>query len=219
MKKAFNLKLDPHDFLDINEACNIYWYDLDHNLLVVNEHTIKTLKECFGDFHNVTNKHILNFSQDLTVLMKENQEVIDSGKARQFFNRWKEKNLIYICVTIKAPYYDEHDKIAGVFGISHVISVFEDNEQFSKKLTMRESQCLTELIKGKTAAEIAKVLHISSRTVESHLESIKSKLNCNSKSELISKVFQTGMNSLIEMPISSEPFKPGIFLNLEENKK
>jgi LuxR family transcriptional regulator, quorum-sensing system regulator SolR len=52
----------------------------------------------------------------------------------------------------------------------------------------REMQCLESLTKGKSAKQIAIELNISYRTVESYLESLKSKLGCNYRSELI-KIF------------------------------
>ena len=51
-------------------------------------------------------------------------------------------------------------------------------------LSKRERECLTHLLVGRTAKEIAASLSISYRTVESYLESIKNKLGCWSKNEL-----------------------------------
>lgn len=45
-------------------------------------------------------------------------------------------------------------------------------------LTARELQCIDYLSLGKTAEEIAIILNISKRTVESHVQNIKQKLNC-----------------------------------------
>ncbi len=57
-------------------------------------------------------------------------------------------------------------------------------------LTKREYECLTFLVGGCSAKEIAKALHISPRSVEYHLENIKRKLNCHTKSALISKILR-----------------------------
>lgn len=45
-------------------------------------------------------------------------------------------------------------------------------------LTKREHECVTYLIRGKTAEEIAIILNISKRTVETHVQNIKRKMNC-----------------------------------------
>lgn len=57
--------------------------------------------------------------------------------------------------------------------------------------TPREEQCLIQLTQGKSAKEVAKALKISHRTVESYLESIKQKLGCRNKFELIGKLHNT----------------------------
>lgn len=53
-------------------------------------------------------------------------------------------------------------------------------------LTRREVECLKWYIEGKTAPEIAIILSMSSRTVETHLNRIRSKTNCFSRGQLCS---------------------------------
>lgn len=45
-------------------------------------------------------------------------------------------------------------------------------------LTDREYECVNYLIRGKTAEEMAIILNISKRTVETHVKNIKRKMNC-----------------------------------------
>ncbi len=59
-------------------------------------------------------------------------------------------------------------------------------------LSKRECTCLFYLLRGKTAADIAKLLFISKRTVETHIENIRTKLNCRNKSEIFDKIFELG---------------------------
>lgn len=59
-------------------------------------------------------------------------------------------------------------------------------------LTQKQEICLFFLVRGKTIKEIAKILKISPRTVESHIDSIKNKLKCECKSQLIEKVIEGG---------------------------
>jgi len=56
-------------------------------------------------------------------------------------------------------------------------------------LTSRQADCLVQLALGKSAKQIANEFHISVRTVEHHIENIKNRLGCESKSELIKKAF------------------------------
>ena len=52
------------------------------------------------------------------------------------------------------------------------------------KLTPRELECLRYLYEGYSVREIGKHLYISPRTVEKHIESIKNKLSCFTKSDI-----------------------------------
>lgn len=59
-------------------------------------------------------------------------------------------------------------------------------------LTTRQQTCLFLLARGKTVKQIANILSISTRTVEEHIESIKHRLNCYSKSQVIEKAIDSG---------------------------
>ncbi len=63
-------------------------------------------------------------------------------------------------------------------------------------LTKREAQCLTALIDGLTAKETARLLKISHRTVHIYLESVKQKLGCQRRSELVTKAHESGFRSI-----------------------
>jgi DNA-binding CsgD family transcriptional regulator len=64
----------------------------------------------------------------------------------------------------------------------------EDSSIPNVKLSKRQIDCITYLLKNKTSREMAELMNISSRTAESYIENIKFKLNCNSKLELIGKL-------------------------------
>ncbi len=82
---------------------------------------------------------------------------------------------------IKKPYPEREAKMA----LLKKIGLFDSLSQLS--LTERELECLNLLLKGKSATQIAKLLYISPRTVETHLEHIKNKMACFSKSEVVEK--------------------------------
>lgn len=52
----------------------------------------------------------------------------------------------------------------------------------------REIECIALYLQRKTTPETARVLHLSSRTVENDFEIIKQKLNCRHKSEIYEKI-------------------------------
>lgn len=57
-------------------------------------------------------------------------------------------------------------------------------------LTQRQQECLYCLVYGMTIKEIATELGLSPRTVEHHIESIKYKYSCTSRSQLIAKALK-----------------------------
>ncbi len=60
-------------------------------------------------------------------------------------------------------------------------------------LTKRETECFFYVLRGYTSKVIGNILCIDKRTVESHIESIKRKMQCRTKSELIEIGILSGM--------------------------
>ncbi|MCK4870514.1 MAG: helix-turn-helix transcriptional regulator [Gammaproteobacteria bacterium] len=56
------------------------------------------------------------------------------------------------------------------------------------KLTDRQLECLFYILSGRTAKEIATLLDLSYRTIETYTETIKRKFKCSSKLDLIQKL-------------------------------
>ena len=89
------------------------------------------------------------------------------------------------------------EEMMGIFGEEQSeetkIKTFLDATRFKKiiipdmgaVITTRELNCLYHIATGKTAKEIAKILNISFRTVESYESIIKAKLGVNNKAGLI----------------------------------
>ncbi len=68
--------------------------------------------------------------------------------------------------------------------IASIYNVTSDNEL---QISTRQFDCLFHLVQGMTVKEIGRTLNISPRTVEEHLNIIKKRLDCPSRSSLISK--------------------------------
>lgn len=64
--------------------------------------------------------------------------------------------------------------------------------QFS--MTPRERQCADLLLRGHTAKRIGQQLHISPRTVETHINNLKHKMSCRNKSDLIQQLMDINHN-------------------------
>ena len=69
-------------------------------------------------------------------------------------------------------------------------------------VTKRELECLFWLSNGLTAKEIAREMHISSRTVESYMKKIRYKTNLHRRSHIIAfyrKISDVDRNKMIEL--------------------
>lgn len=72
------------------------------------------------------------------------------------------------------------------------------------QLTNKESECLFYLLRGKPSKFIAKFMNISVRTVDFHLDNLKTKFDCHNKSELIYVAIQKGYLSIIPQTIPAK---------------
>lgn len=66
-----------------------------------------------------------------------------------------------------------------------------------ESLTQAESLCFFYILRGKSNKEIAKILGLSFRTIDGRVESIKQKLCCGSKYQLIEYAHQKGYLSVV----------------------
>lgn len=57
-------------------------------------------------------------------------------------------------------------------------------------LSRREIECLIPTIKGKTSKEVARILGLSPRSVEKYIDNIKEKFHCESRGQMMEKIFQ-----------------------------
>lgn len=64
-------------------------------------------------------------------------------------------------------------------------------------LSNRQMECLFHLLRGQSAKDISLTLNIGKRTVETHIDAIKFKLGCDTKTQLIDKAISTGLLNYI----------------------
>jgi DNA-binding NarL/FixJ family response regulator len=69
----------------------------------------------------------------------------------------------------------------------------EGNRKISKSLTAREREILKLISEGKSNSEVAEVLRISVRTVETHRANIMNKLDLRNTAELVRYAIQNGL--------------------------
>jgi DNA-binding CsgD family transcriptional regulator len=124
-----------------------------------------------------------------------------------------------ILISQKSPIFNSLGEIAGIFyhgiditetNLFPYFKTFCDSEQKILKmikkpasyllaynqspidLSTQQQLCVFFLIRGKRTKEIAHILGISTRTVESYIEIIKHKLGCCSQSQIIEKAIDAG---------------------------
>ncbi len=66
-----------------------------------------------------------------------------------------------------------------------------------ENLSAREIECLFYILRGKSAKDVGKILHLSYRTIEDHIASIKYKLNVTRKAQLIEKAINQGYMNVL----------------------
>lgn len=214
VKQLFNLKL------------HIYFLNTDSVIQNINEETIKncgylSLKDTINKSVRVAAK---SETAELTILHDKNvltaEKMIISEE--NFIKRIDDES--FHAVSIKYPWYNQSDKIIGIFGCSFIPSIhglsaplkslietglFNSSTHESQKfpsnvsptyqaemscLSRREQECLKYLLIGNSAKMIASKINRSVRTVEHHLENIKIKLKVNTKYELINKALKMGFS-------------------------
>lgn len=193
--------MEQYNFLVLNElieqlSCAVYWKDLDgiyrgHNSFATQDLIKKGYKtsvigakdtDLFDT--DIANAYHKNDQQALTSLNKqvyiENTRTLDS----------KEKPIMQL--SVKNPLTDQNNNVHGVLGTTYGVSQL--NTSFGvATLTKREVDCLAFLYCGSTMKNTATQLSISPKTVETHIESIKNKLCCLNKSEIIGLINLNGL--------------------------
>ena len=86
-------------------------------------------------------------------------------------------------------------KIAGSSSEQKIYML--NSECASLQLTSRQQSFLFWLIRRKSVKEIASILNISVRTAEEHSAAIKTRLMCNSRSQVIEKAINSGFLNFI----------------------
>lgn len=130
-----------------------------------------TLFERFIVYFKNQASNVLDYTDNDKLLTRSNKIVLDNNNLHT-----RTKNHDFIANTTL-------DYINTSAGKTHISS--------------REVECLYLLSKGHTVKEIAQILDISPRTVDTYIERLKQKLQCNFKSELIQK-FKSDLSKYYE---------------------
>ncbi len=192
---------------------SIYWKDKKGRYLGLNNRFTDYLCGSQlqpGDIVGSTDRDFV-WVEEAPILEKNDQEVICTASSKTVVEPCRSTdNAVKLFLSHKTPLRSQHGKIIGVFGISYYLDGNQSTSDMLKtlgfstdliafnllqskyyekpdnQLTARQIDCLFYLVKGFTIKQIAKTLSLSPRTVEHYLDTIKQKLNCESRVELIS---------------------------------
>lgn len=201
---------------------NFYFLDTEGKTEIMNEESAIICG--FESAADSIGKSLFDVSEEESArnLINNCSEVINENTVKIFEeDNTRSDGMSVHFLSIKSPWYDEHNTIMGVFGCSIVLGkhglaaslssivqlglfysdhmpVFDKTNLNINKtyLSKREMDCLYLTIKGYTAKKIARELQISHRTVEEYLVNIRMKKGASSKAELI----EMTVNEFIQFP-------------------
>lgn len=190
---------------------NVYFLDHMSTHRALNESEAEIMG--FGSIQETIGKSSPDVSDKSGKLIRENDEaVLKMGHSiiiEENLHRNDQKN--FQTLSFKFPIYNNEDKIHGIFGCSIILghhaladsltrisqlglllpmSTLLNQKSEIPILTQRQIDCLVPLIQGKTMKQIARSLHLSPKTIEHYLQTLKVKLDCGSRSQLIYKASQ-----------------------------
>lgn len=128
--------------------------------------------------------------------LKEEKIALSCREHQQLQIQHTNQGMIKILVN-KTPLYGKSNKIYGTMGSSINITEYLTNTRpqkndLIKKLTLRQQLVLKYLIIGYSNGDIGKTLNISVRTVETHVNQIKDKLNARYRKDIIKTAILSG---------------------------
>jgi DNA-binding CsgD family transcriptional regulator len=219
---AGNQHLHTHmDGLFIHALGNAFWKDTNGKYLGSNQNELDLLGiTAFNDLIGKDDREIMDLAPANTC-RKNDQEVLLSGNCMVFIESPVKEMGEKSCISYKMPLYNSQGKTIGTFGIGYKINSLPSQEEILNeillfagpiarnlfrqtflnlkqsqfKLSARQIECLDLLAKGMTYKQIATTLNLSSRTVEHYIETIKTKLDCESRHDLITKYLNETLNS------------------------
>lgn len=176
----------------------------------------KTSEECIGKTDHDIPCKAAEFADEF---IKTDKKVFDSGVKMLTLDVQHYSSGLGLILAERNPMKNQHNEIIGLY--DHCINVTTIHQfkaylmlhQLDSKLhgknfkpityildmlhcplllTERQENCLFLLIRRKTTKQIGKLLQISPRTVECHIEAIKTKFKCQSISDIIEKAFDSG---------------------------
>lgn len=209
-KQFFNCEYTPEDIQQggLLEGFSLWeskrdsrlWQDanqfgLGHGLLL--SVSYKSYKELFCFSSDVDNEKIKEFYINNSDVLYS-YTYLFKDKAYKIM-RQAEQNMLMTPLQYKSTCMKSRDgtqRLKHAFYQNATIKRFYiDDDTY---LTLKEAQCLYWIAKGKSAEEIGSILSAGKRTIESHIERLKLKLNCYKQTDLVREAVQLGILSFFD---------------------
>jgi DNA-binding CsgD family transcriptional regulator len=199
-----------------SSSASIYWKDKKGRYLGANNIFVRSADGFSLDRILGNDDRGLCWGESEALLMQKNdKKVVDAKQSKTVIESaycYEDKKHRKF-LSHKTPLRGYKGNVIGVFGISFILDgkastskAIEDagfpayflnindtqaglNTE-NHNLTLRQLDCLYYLVNGMTVKQIGRELNLSPRTIEHYLETIKLKLNCYSRADLISKSLQ-----------------------------
>lgn len=171
------------------------------------QHISETAAELcgFDSAKDAMGRTLLSVSEKQSALavMSNCHEVMQTKASKIYEEKVTRRDeLLNHCISIKLPWYNDKNKVAGVFGCTAVVGRQPIELLFEKVMSLgvlnsitlnhytlskRQEECLRYLVAGHTTREIAALMQLSVRTVEHYLDTVRIKMKCRSRLALVQK--------------------------------
>jgi LuxR family quorum-sensing system transcriptional regulator SolR len=160
----------------------VYNFNIRNGFNIYERENNSTITYAFGS--TLLNEEMINFYINNLCTLKEFTKYF-KHKAADIIDASDSRKLIISNRTTSKSYLRE--KEISIFPFKNNIQRFSffEGKIFNINLSNREATCLYQLTTGKGIKEIARLLNISPRTVESHLNHVKQKSGYNTKADLV----------------------------------
>lgn len=190
-----NPNITPESLIHCDSRIWIFWKDLDGRFLGCNDNMAKAIDlKHPSEIIGLCDYDLRVTKEESDYFIRCDQIVMRANASRQFNDTFTRDGIRLDLTVLKSPLMLDGE-IIGSFGISFLrnkhnrsattLSVIKAQYQ----LTERELEVIQLFVRGKTAKEIAILLQISNRTVETHIKNIKVKTHCKKRSMLIDLMF------------------------------
>lgn len=149
-------------------------------------------RDAMDQFNSVLNNKIYLY-QFLAYFKKEGKALIDSA---QHHHRVILPSKTSVAQEVPKEIMESIGFISQELKVSP-IDTFQTMLKHQDRYTPKELECVYFLLQGYTAKECAKKLQVSHRTVETHYENVKLKLDCHKKLEIVSAFMREEFGVLI----------------------